>query len=393
MSILKKNKLDKNILLLSIIFFFVFLGYSSVQQFVTSYFVDLWMNKLGFYSLILVYLGFLVWNLFLVWFVQKIGSKKSILFSIIFYFIYIFLLLIPNTYIILFSSFLLWLSASFLWIWQQTYIIKLSKWKNVWNNFAIINIFLFLGASVWSILLWKLIWFYGYSFSFFIFWFFPFIWMIIAYFLDDFSLKSDNPKEINKNTFKLLKYFKNLDLLRLGFFYASITFTTWLFFSVIPIHIKELFWVDYIWTITFIFYGLVMFFLFFSWKIVDNYNHKKIIIFLSFISFLSMFFMFLYKEFAYIIYLWIFILAICYSIINPLVWALISDLSSKNNTELLSSFFLIFSNLWIILWITISSFINTKMIYLISILFIFITLITFLSLYKKDFWEIKKVIK
>ena len=109
---------NKNLFLLSLVFFFTFFGFGSVQQYLTSFFIDIWYENAGFYSLLFIYGGFLLSTLFCTPLIKKLGSKKSIIISIFFYSLFIFSLLSSNIYILYIASILIWISAGFLWIWQ-----------------------------------------------------------------------------------------------------------------------------------------------------------------------------------------------------------------------------------------------------------------------------------
>ena len=53
-------KVNKQILWLSLGFFFIFFGYNAVQQYITSFFSERGVPEIGFQSLIIVYLSFLI---------------------------------------------------------------------------------------------------------------------------------------------------------------------------------------------------------------------------------------------------------------------------------------------------------------------------------------------
>ncbi len=379
--------MNKNLLILGFVFFFTFLGFASVQQFITSYFTDIWYENAWFHSLLLLYTGFFVWNLFLVWLIKKIGSKNSMLVSTLIYGLFIFSLLFDNLILLYFSSFIIGISAAFLWVWQQSYIILALDWKNIWKYIGYINIFLFLWASVGSWILWKLIELNWYKESFFIYAFFPLIAMILVLFLKDYS---EWELEKSENKFSMFKYFKNIDLLKLWFFYFSLSFSIWLYFSIVPIHIKESLWISYIWIISFFYYFIVMLLSYFLWKQVDKYNNKILIFILSFWWLISMWLLYFYSYNNLFIFTWIFVLSVTYSVLSPLIWSIINKISIKNNIKYLSSFFFIFSNLWLVLGILFSSYIKSNLVYLVAFLLILLSMSSYYTLYRKSFTDIKK---
>lgn len=379
--------MNKNLLILGFVFFFTFFWFSWVQQFLTSYYQSIWYDNAWFYSLLLIYGGFLIWSLFLVWFIRKIGSRKSIMFSTWFYGLFIFSLLGDSLILLYILSFFIWMSASFLWIWQQSYIILTLKWKNIWKAIWIINFFTFLWASLGTIILWFLIWLIWYRNAFLIFWFLPFISMPIAYFLmeqnEDFS-----DKKINIGI--MLQYFKNTDLLKLWFFSLSLNFTAGLFFSIVPLHIKDALGITYVWIITALYYIIVMMLSYIIWKYIDKYDNRKIIFCMFLLWIFSMIMLFFYKIHYSFIFIWVVTLSLMFATYTPLIWSIITLISSKNNIKYFSSFFMTCGNLWLVLWVLFASYFYDNRVYFIGWVLIFFSLISYYTIYKKSFSCIKK---
>lgn len=380
--------MNKNLILLALVFSFTFFGFNSAQSFVTSYFLDIWHDNAWFYSLSLIYLFFLISNIFFVWHIKKLGSKKSILFSLLFYSFYVFSLVFKSVIFLYISSALIWLAAAFLWVWQQTYLIDISSKNNLWKNSWIFNLFFFFSSATWVLSMWFMIEYLDYFTTFLIFWFFPLLSILVWSFLKDYS--KDEKIEINTDISKF-RIFKNKDLFIIWAFLFSMEFLSALFISIIPIHIKELLWVEYIWIYSFIYLILITLFSFFVWKSVDKHDIRKIIVFMFLLSLISMVFFYFYKVSSFFILIWVLLMAIKFAYSFPVVSSIVSKLSSKDTREKFSSLFLVYKNAWVIMSIFIASFVSSENIYLlwfIIILFSFILYMMFL--YKKSFAEIKK---
>jgi len=379
--------MNKNLFLLSIVFFFTFFGFGSVQQYLTSYFIDIWYENAGFYSLLFIYGGFLLSTLFCTSLIKKLGSKKSIIISILFYSLFIFSLLSSDIFVLYIASILIWISAGFLWISQQSYIVSLSKGKNVWKNVGIFNIFLFIWISLGSLLIWYLIPKVWYKNTFFIFWIFPLIAIFIALFLKKYDEVKIDKWEKN---LKMFKYFKNIDLLKLWFFSLAINLNIGLFFSIIPVHIKNTLGIEYVWIIASIYYIFIMLSSFFVWKSADKYDNRYILILIYLMCLLSMWLLYFY-EFNYIfLLLGIWLLAIIMSYMNVIILSLVNKLWWKKNIKDLFSFFFVFGNIWLVLGILLSTYIKDNLVYLISFILVFISLLSYITLFRKNLSEMKK---
>ena len=115
-----KFSISKEVKLLSLSFLLIFLGFNGVQQYITTFFSDIGAIDLGFQSLILIYLFFILFYPLSALFVSKYGAKRCMIISSVFYSIFILSLLSKSTVLIYFSSSLLGIAASLLWTGQNS---------------------------------------------------------------------------------------------------------------------------------------------------------------------------------------------------------------------------------------------------------------------------------
>ncbi len=112
---------NREILILSLAFFLIFFGYDASQQYLTTY-----LGSLGFSAISLIYLTFAFANLLAFIPVSRIGTKKMLLLSSIFYSLFILSVLLKNILTLVFAAFL-GIMASFLWVSQTMHLLKASS--------------------------------------------------------------------------------------------------------------------------------------------------------------------------------------------------------------------------------------------------------------------------
>jgi MFS family permease len=179
----------------------------------------------------------------------------------------------------------------------------------------------------------------------------------------------------------------------LWFFSLAVNISIGLFFSIIPVHIKDTLGIEYVWIIASVYYIFIMLSSFFVWKSVDKYDNRYVLIFIYLFWLLSMWFLYLYKLNYIFLLLWIFLLAIVMSYMNVIIVSLVNKIWKKNNTKDLFSFFFVFGNMWLVLGILLSTFIKDNLVYLISFILIFTSMLSYSTLFKKSLLEIKKNIQ
>src|SRR3989344_7146020 len=204
-------KINKDIVILSLSFLFIFLGFGSVQQYVTVFFDDIGNANIGFWSLILIYGFFGLFNPIAAIFIPKYGAKISMIVGSIFYSIYILALLNKSILIVYVSSALLGIGASLLWMGQNSYIIRISHRNNYGKNSGIFFTLNSIGPVMGVVLLGFLIKEYSFKIPFTVY----AILSLLGFFL---LFKLKNLKDYkSENKFKLIKKaIKSKLLLRLS---------------------------------------------------------------------------------------------------------------------------------------------------------------------------------
>ncbi len=117
---------SRNVQFLGVSFLLIFFGFDGFQQYVTTYFQHLGIPRIGFLSLVLVYLAFMVGSLPAASVVTRLGAKRSMVVAVTAYALYGFSLLTASPPAILAASMVLGVAGSVLWTAQSAYLIRAS---------------------------------------------------------------------------------------------------------------------------------------------------------------------------------------------------------------------------------------------------------------------------
>lgn len=378
--------MNKDIQLLSFAFLFIFLSYNAVQQYVTAFYSGIGLVSLGFQSLILIYLFLTFFNPISAILVSKYGARRCMIFGSLFYTTYALSLLANSTALIYLTSGLLGIGASLLWTGQGVYLIKASNSKRYGANSGFFNSLLSLGSFVGVFGLGILIADFSFKVSFLLFSIFPIIGLVFLYNLNDRSGKQ-------KTNYLVLikKSVTSLTALKLSTLWFLLGSVFGLVIGIIPLEINKILGVSYIGILSSLFFIMPIIFSYIFGKISDIKRRNMMLIYSYAASILALFVLYLAHDFLILI-LGILLLAISYSSIRPLTFALVGDISTKENIEFLTALFLSVTNIGATLALLISSFLQTKTIYLMSIGSVVLSLLIFLPLLKLNTQEIRQVL-
>jgi MFS family permease len=84
------------------------------------------------------------------------------------------------------------------------------------------------------------------------------------------------------------------------------------------------------------------------------------------------------------------LVALYFSIVSPMTLALVGDVSTKENLEYLASFFWMIQNVGVVAALILSTFIQTKVVYLISIATLSLCLFIVFSLLQASLQQVKQ---
>lgn len=117
------------IYLIIIAFFFIFLGFDGAMQYLAALYTQQGIQHLAFNSQIILYIVFLLSNIFSTKLINPLGLKKAVILGAFTYFLFVLALLSKNPSFIYPASVLIGVGASLLWV-SSRQIITLNSSKD-----------------------------------------------------------------------------------------------------------------------------------------------------------------------------------------------------------------------------------------------------------------------
>jgi len=270
-------KLNRNIIFLAFGFLFIFLGYSSIQQYITTYFAQEKVVKVGFYSLILIYSFFMLTSPLASFFIRKYGAKRCMMLASLLYGFFILSLLVKSSVIVYFSSSMVGIAASLLWNGQNSYLIRASQKEYYGRNAGFFTTIISISTTIGVLAIWLLLQYSTFSEIFLFFSMFPFIGFCLLYIIEDIRVQS------TKNHFiTMKKALFSLTAWRFSTIWFAFTFITGLVVGFIPLEINRVLGLSYIGPLSSAFFVIPILFSYNFGKISDNIGRKPLVI-ISFI--------------------------------------------------------------------------------------------------------------
>ncbi|MBT6774381.1 MFS transporter [Candidatus Woesearchaeota archaeon] len=369
-------KVDKQIKVLSLAFLFIFLGYVGVQQHITTFFTEKGLGSLGFTILFIIYLFVAISNPFSAHIIAKIGSKKSMVVSSLFYSMFILSLLTNSVIIIFISSALLGIAGSLLWVGQRCYFLKFSKDHLAGRNAGYFSVLMSL-SSILSVFVFSFFVIrYSFDLSFIIFSLFPFAGFILLSFLKETKF---SPKNDQLGLFG--KYLRNKTILKLATIWFSFTFVIGMAISIIPLNIYHTLGIKYVGGLSSLFYIFPIFFSYSLGKLSDKKGKTLMVFFSYLIISLGLIALYLGNS-PFFLVMGIVLLALGSAITNPLTISLLKDIVVTENTESLSALFLMAQQAGVLFAILLFWISQSRIIYLFSVIILFISFIFIVPLFR-----------
>jgi MFS family permease len=382
------QSITKEIRTLSLGFLFIFLGFNGVQQYVTTFLSEEQTAALGFQSLILIYLFFVLSDPLSAVCVLKYGARKCMIVSSIFYSLFVISLLTKSHFLIYFTSAFLGIAASFLWTGQSSYLIRASDARFYGANSGFFSSLQSLGSAFGVITLGFLVSRFSFKVPFLLFSIFPIIGLLLLFGLEDLRV------ERKMNHLQLIKKsVASKTALRLSSLWFSAFFVYGLIIGILPMEIKKVLGVSYIGILSALFYIVPIILSYFLGKLSDI-KGRKIMIVLSYIIIMAGLFSLIFFNRAFFLVLAIFLFALDGAIIRPVTSAFVGDLATENNLEFLTALFWMVQIIGTVSALTLSSIfkLEVKTLYLISAFVITISLFVLLPLLRMKTEKIREKI-
>jgi len=384
--------IPKEIKILSLSFFIIFFAYNGIQQFLTAYFSELNVVKVGFWSLILIYLFLLITNFFSGFIVSKFGVKKCLVFGSLFYSLFIFVLITKIPPFIYLASALLGFGASILWTAQGTFLVRASEQQYYGKNSGFFNTIFQMGSVLGIIIFSILIVKFSFKSPLLIFGTFTLIASIVF-----LMLKNVEPKVIDsKNRFRIFKkVFTNSTALKFSLIWFSFSLIIASVSGQFPLEIKKYFGLGSIGFITPIFYFLPIIFSYYIGKTSDIKGRKLFLILAYIFALLGLSLFIIQIQFGLskIFFILSFLLiSLGFALFAPLRYALLGDISSDSNLEYLTALSLSAMNSGYVIVFLLNMYLPAIFSYLIPFFIILSSLIIILPILKLNINTIKEKI-
>lgn len=379
--------INSQVKLLSFVFLIAFFGFNGIQQYVTTFFSEAGIARVGFWSLILIYMFFVLSNPLSAVLVSKYGAKKSMILALVFYSLFIFSLLSKSVTLIYTASALLGIAASFLWTGQNSYLIRASDGKSYGASAGLFSSFQSLGSALGVIVLGLLIAGLSFTLPFLAFAIFPLIGFCLLFKLKDIR------GEGQLSHFRLLKKsITSKTALRFSVVWFSFMFVYGLIIGIIPIEIKNTVGVSYVGVISSLFYIMPILLAYIFGKFSDIKGRKPMLVFAYLLAVIGLLVLYFSGGEATLLVLGVILLALNFAIIRPVTMALVGDVSTKDNLEFLTALFWMAQNVGVVSALVISGLLLTSAVYLISIFIMAASLLVLSPLLRLKTEKIKEMI-
>lgn len=374
--------------IVSLSFLLIFFGFNGVQQYVTTFFSRAGIVEVGFQSLLLIYLFFILCNPLSALFVSRYGAKKSMVAGSLFYALFIFSLTLSSVPIIYGASALLGAAASFLWTGQGSYLIRASDENSYGKNMGFFWEVFFLGSALGVILIGFLIARFSFKLPFVLYSFFPLAGSVLLLTLQDIK-----PQE-NINHFQLLsRSLKSFTALRFSGLWFAVNFASGLAIGIIPLEIQRTLGISLVGILSSLFSVFPILFSLFFGSLSDTKGRKFAILLYYAISMCG-FAVFLLSKQPIFLILGIVLLALGGTVIRPVSGALVGDISTKQNLEFLTGLFWMVQNIGVVSALAVSQIFQSSrsVIYLVSLFVTAISLVVLLPLLRLSLEQVKEKI-
>lgn len=273
----------------------------------------------------------------------------------------LYILALPAKSILLLyvSSILLGIAASFLWTGQVSYLIRVSGARSYGTNAGFFISILSIGSAIGILFAQLLINSFSFSIFFIIASVFPLIAFAFLFFLKDVRVE----RTVNRLQL-LLTTMSSKTAFRLSAIWFSFHFIVGLGIGIIPLEIKNTLGFSYIGLLSSVRWIIPIVLAYFIGRFSDTYGRKKMIIF-SFAVALFGYIAFYFSQSPFFLILGIVLFALAISL-KAVALGLLGDVTSETNLEFITGFLLIAENLGLLTAVILSTIIQTKIVYLVS---------------------------
>ena len=344
---------NRSILLLSIAFALIFFGFNGVQQYVTVYFDQLGQGSVGFVSLLLVYLFFMIFSPLAVPIMTKLGMVPTMILGGLVYGLYIYSLMVPSVVLVLVASCLLGVAAGMLWTAQGSYLLRSSDAGSYGRSAGLFTMIWALGAALGMMLFGFVSGRLGYHYSLILWGSIPFLGVGLLFFLPPRNVQD------SRSTFMA-----SLDgkMIRLGIVNFVFMFMFGLVIGSIPLVLKNSFSLVVIGIMGSLFFVTSVLCSYLGGRLSDIFGRRLLVMIGFLCAVLGLVCLVIPNK--WIVLVGIILVSLMYAIMGPVLQAMAGDFG---NTEQNVATFSAFRNFGVVVSLLAGLFIAVPMIFYVSL--------------------------
>lgn len=319
------RNISKDVRWLSLGFLLLFFGFDGVQQYVTIFFKNVNATQVGFTSLVIIYAAFMLVNPLSPIVINRLGSRRTLLLTFGAYAVYCLGLLTKTPALIYTLSILAGVAAGVLWPAQNSYLIRASESTEYGKNAGFFGMNFAIGAGFGVLIMGQLIPRTGPETAFTLF------ALIIALAGFCFWRLHDVRGEAATRG-SMVKMLRSTTAVRYSMLWLAFNFIQGLVIGIIPLKISEVISVSAVGPLIALFYISPIAFSYLVGKRSDATGRRGwtwLMLALCAAGLLVT----MYANTALLLIAGVIILALNFGISRTIAFALVGDVTNKDNTE------------------------------------------------------------
>ncbi len=389
----------KNILLLCGAFFFIFFGYSGVQQYLTIFFTQQQQPSLGFHSLILIYLFFSLSSPLVPFLLENMPLRRAMILSTICYALFSLFVLSATPSIIYMGSAILGIAAAVLWNALNIYLIESSDTTAYGRSSGLFSSCVLLGGVAGILGIWIIATYSSYKIAFAWASLLPLLAIIFLSFLQErrspigkASLLGETKGKTKASigsVFSLTKkIFSSPLALRLSIPWFSFAIITALAIGLLPLEISKSLGNAYVGPISVLIFAAPIILFYPLGKISDHKGRKPLIIIAFLLGISGLLLLLLASTIPLL--MGVLFLTLFYSILKTCNVAVVGDVASAQNIKPITSLFWTMQSIGMICALLLSLILSPQMTYLFSGIILLLLFLLFSPLLRVPWKQLKE---
>jgi len=350
-------------------FSFLFIAVGGIQQYLTSYFSSLGEPNMGFNILLILYFFVFLSNFYASYVIAYFGVKRTILFSTVVYILAHVAIVMEYKWIAYLGAMIIGLVGAMLWNSQNSYILGISTSENRGHNSGFFMAIYEIGSTIGILIVGYFSGIYGYQNSFFLVAFISFISLLLFGTMDNIKEAELTTKS---TSFSALK---SKSLVQIAMLNSLIYFMLiGLAVSLLPLHI-------YLVTQSGLIVGTLSGFFFFMpvllSKRAGSYSDRHgraVVVLVAFLVGIVGLLILHFSRGLFSLSLATILVAISQSMLAPIFIAIQGDVSTTQNQSLVTTVFIFFKYIGLMIGIAIGSIFGIEWGYLVVITIIVLTM-------------------